>query len=378
MNSVDAVFYKQCQTEAAPAILGNFRMTSFASGQIDSETVSIQTQSLTVGQTDAILIVKFQPISVLKAKGGIAVQVPAWYKIQDVAFGSPIMSTESMLGFESEAEFRSHSELGYEIISTVFQPSSRTIVVQYEGPQDFQDEVELMFTNFKTPVNRDTKYGFQISTQDALGYIIDQSIPGLPLGATMRYPVSLRGKELYLLGDAAGENVGRVGAYNRVQVEITSDVPLEQDCWFVFDFPELLKIDTALELVQGWGIFQPSDSENALTTNDFDIDMTTNSITVRGCQTADALSSAPSGTIEFNFLKLPSYITSTGGIQMHAYTDSTMTEEFLVIADPEGIPIDSSQLTPGYFEMISFIPSNYFAFSPMVSYTIEVKPQHNL
>jgi len=57
---------------------------------------------------------------------------------------------------------------------------------------------------------------------------------------------NLVGKEVLMLGDGNGENIGRVFEYNKMSFFMSSYIPFEQFCYFKFVFPDKLKIDDAL------------------------------------------------------------------------------------------------------------------------------------
>lgn len=82
--------------------------------------------------------------------------------------------------------------------------------------------------------------------------------------------------------------------------------------------------------------------------------------------------------MEFYFIKLPDYITSTDPIDIQAFSLPEMDESCEIINDPSGVPIEADQMTPGRFDLIAFTPSNFFAFATQVKYSIEVRPQHDL
>lgn len=112
-------------------------------------------------------------------------------------------------------------------------------------------------TDFKNPVNREIVKGFRVTTMDSQGFLVNQSEANLKLNTPMTIPGSLSGKEVLMLGDAEGENIGRVFEYNKMSFFMSSYIPFEQYCYFKFVFPEKLKIDDALQIITGDGIFKP-------------------------------------------------------------------------------------------------------------------------
>lgn len=71
----------------------------------------------------------------------------------------------------------------------------------------------------------------------------------------MVQPGNFNTKDMLMLGDPEGINVGRVGVYNKVQLFISTTIPLEQGCHFKFVFPKELPIDDKLSTIEGEGIF---------------------------------------------------------------------------------------------------------------------------
>jgi len=44
-------------------------------------------------------------------------------------------------------------------------------------------------------------------------------------------------KELSMLGDSSGKNIGRIGTYQQLSLFINSYIPFEQGCIWKFEFP---------------------------------------------------------------------------------------------------------------------------------------------
>ena len=97
---------------------------------------------------------------------------------------------------------------------------------------------------------------------------------------------------------------------------------------------------------------------------------------VDACRLPGTLKSSPVGSITFELIKLPDYITSTPPIKIFAYSDADRQD--LVIDDPNGVGLQAKQMIPGLFTELLFKPSNFYAFSDNVSYTIFAKPQHDM
>ena len=98
-------------------------------------------------------------------------------------------------------------------------------------------------SNFKNPVNQRPKSGFSVTTLDEFGYLINASDSNLPLVAELTRVASSGDKEMSMLGDASGNNIGRIGTYQQISLYINSNIPFEQGCYWKFQFPSLLKLD---------------------------------------------------------------------------------------------------------------------------------------
>jgi hypothetical protein len=77
--------------------------------------------------------------------------------------------------------------------------------------------------------------------------------------------------------------------------------------------------------VIGDGIFKPKNQGNYLSTDEFRVDLSTNTVTVSACQDPSTLSSKPYGTIVFGVIKLPDYMVKIRPLLIKAYADSLMT-----------------------------------------------------
>ncbi len=80
-----------------------------------------------------------------------------------------------MLGFTSNTVFESHSGEGFEVLRSNFDASSRSLLVVYTGTRTISDNEQVVFkiTDFKNPVNRETKKGFRVSTMDSQGFLVN-------------------------------------------------------------------------------------------------------------------------------------------------------------------------------------------------------------
>lgn len=79
-----------------------------------------------------------------------------------------------------------------------------------------------MVSNFKNPVNQRAKSGFGITTLDEFGYLIDISDSDFPLVANLTEVASSGEKEMSMLGDSSGNNIGRIGTYQQISLYINS------------------------------------------------------------------------------------------------------------------------------------------------------------
>jgi hypothetical protein len=88
------------------------------------------------------------------------------------------------------------------------------------------------------------------------------------------------------------------------------------------------------------------------------------------------LGSNPQGSVTFSFIKLPPYIERTEPIHVVAYSDERMN--YPIISTQQNLFIDKEDLKPGLLNLEFFKPSSYFAWTPDVSYTIHIRPTHDL
>ena len=133
----------------------------------------------------------------------------------------------------------------------------------------------------------------------------------------------LVGKELLMLGDSEGKNIGRVFEYNKLYFFLSSYIPFEQFCYLKFVFPQKLKLDTELQLIEGDGIFAPTSyGKGLLPTNSYHVDLDHNTVYIEGCKIPYTLSSRPYGIVTFQFVLLPDYVTDTNPVELYAYSDN--------------------------------------------------------
>jgi len=307
-------------------------------------------------------------------EGQVSLIVPPWFTLSEQKV-PPLFSSDSMLGFDSTATIAMpHAAEGFEVRRTNFDASSRALQIFYSGSRTIQAGEKVIFkiTSFKNPVNQEVKKGFRVTTVDQQGYLIDQSEQNLSLSTPMNEVGNLIGKELAMLGDSNGQNIGRLFTYNTLSFFMSSYIPFEQFCYFKFVFPDKLKLDENLQVLTGEGIFAPSINENEMPTNYWRVDRFSNTLYVEGCRVPELLSSRPFGALKLSFVLLPDYVADVEPIQLFAYSDRAYTK--LVFKETKdsggGMPILQTMLLPGKMELIQFRPSNYFAFVEDVNYTI--------
>ena len=94
-------------------------------------------------------------------------------------------------------------------------------------------------------------------------------------------------KEVFMLGDSNGLNIGRVFEYNTISFFLSSYIPLEENCYLKFVFPAKLKIDSALEALKGEGIFDPGTTDGQIPKLFWSANYVENSVSVQGCLLED-------------------------------------------------------------------------------------------
>jgi hypothetical protein len=187
--------------------------------------------------------------------------VPSWYDATDRQ-----RSGDGMVGFNSVASFLSPP--GFVVTSRDYDSATQTLMLTYEGPEDSPKDERIIIEvdNFKNPVNLYRRVGFQLTISDLDGFIVDQSYDDLPLAQFMTEIGSFTSSEIYLLGDEFDANSGRIDKYNSIQIQLSSAIPFEINCWVKFTFPESLKLDERMLSMRGDGFFTSSrrSSDNSL------------------------------------------------------------------------------------------------------------------
>lgn len=112
------------------------------------------------------------------------IKSPAWY--QKEAIGQEGITedlyTESMVADDTEVTISCATAVT--VTSTSFDYSSNTLTIKYQAKQDIlsSDSVVIEMTNFHNPVNTKAEVvGFQVSSADSLGYLMDQTTAFLVL-----------------------------------------------------------------------------------------------------------------------------------------------------------------------------------------------------
>ena len=191
---------------------------------------------------------------------------------------------------------------------------------------------------------------------------------------------TLDGKEVLMLGDSNGQNIGRVFEYNKISFFLSSYIPFEQNCYFKFVFPPKLQIDDALQIIEGDGVFFPKGTSNSqLPTTSFTVDLQANTVYVEGCKDPDFLSSRPFGVINFSYVQLPDYVSDTSPVELYAYSDVAYNDLIFEesLQNGGGMVITKSMLEPGNLDLLEFTPSSYYAFVTDVTYTVSIRPHHD-
>jgi hypothetical protein len=82
-----------------------------------------------------------------------------------------------------------------------------------------------------------------------------------------------------------------------------------------------MKLDNNMLYMEGQGFFKPSFNTEDLHTGLYEVDLQRNTVKVLGCTQENYLGTNPSGSVIFNYIKLPDYIRSSRGIQIDVYSD---------------------------------------------------------
>ena len=85
--------------------------------------------------------------------------------------------------------------------------------IRYEAEEDISVRFQVSFSNFKNPVNQREKEGFSLTTLDQDGFLINVSERDLILVANLTELAFIGDREMSMLGDVNGSNIGRIGTY---------------------------------------------------------------------------------------------------------------------------------------------------------------------
>lgn len=141
--------------------------------------MSIKSSSNVIGVTDAVLTLKFTPITELPPKGTISLRIPHWYLAASTAQGADYdEKLGTVLDYDSVATLKSSQSL---TIDTQFDQLSQIYSINYETSENWLSEIEIDITNFKNPINRNQLLGFQVMTSDSNNFIIDKTYGDLAL-----------------------------------------------------------------------------------------------------------------------------------------------------------------------------------------------------
>lgn len=265
---------------------------------------------------------------------------------------------------------------GFEVVGHRFIKGIKALEITYAGASDFAGEVRISVSQFRNPVNQRYKSGFSLVTMDAAGNLIDKSETDLPLSAQMTEINQDSNREMSMLGDAKGENSGRIGTYQQISVYINSQIPFEPNCYWTFEFPAVLKLDDKLSTIIGEGLFAPSGAQLGEQgfVLDFTVDIFNNIVTVNACKNSDSLIDKPYGKIVFSLVKLPDYLIPITPLKIRAFNDKDQTQ--LLLAEDKNDNDAYNELVPGFMKLDSFEANNEFANANDVTYTILFTPSH--
>jgi len=127
-----------------------------------------------------------------------------------------------------------------------------------------------------------------------------------------------------------------------VQIYLESKIPFQQNCYFTFKFPDEMKLDDNMLYMEGRGFFKPSPDTEDLHTGLYSVDEQRNTVYVTGCTQENYLSTNPTGSVIFNYIKLPDYIRSIEAIQIDVYSDPKRSMG--IIQSHQQLKLDLNQL----------------------------------
>jgi hypothetical protein len=77
----------------------------------------------------------------------------------------------------------------------------------------------------------------------------------------------------------------------------------------------------------------------------YTLDLSKNTLTVKGCLLPNQMSSSPFGSVTIFYVRLPNYIQSSDPIQLKIYANSFKTD--VVVDTPLGPNLKPEDMTPG-------------------------------
>lgn len=133
-----------------------------------------------------------------------------------------------------------------------------------------------------------------------------------------------------------------------------------------------------MKLVKGTGFFTPlrDNGSGDLNTGDYLVNTSDNSVVVNACMSMKNLISKPIGSITFYYIRLPDYIQDTDNFKIDIYSDEKRAMK--IIQSYDQLKLTKNLLAPGLLALKKFLPSNSYAMTPNVSYTIWFTPSHGL
>jgi len=133
-----------------------------------------------------------------------------------------------------------------------------------------------------------------------------------------------------------------------------------------------------MTLMKGTGFFTPlrDNGTGEMTTGDYEVDTVDNSVVVNGCKAMKSLISKPVGSLTFYYIRLPDYIQDTENFKIDIYSDEKRAMK--IIESYDQLKLTKHQLRPGLLALKKCLPSNAYAMTPNVSYTIWFTPSHSL
>lgn len=274
---------------AVKAVYSSGEINYFQATTLDAV---LSSSSDIVGDTGATLTVAITPSYILAASGTIAITIPVYY----TSAGSDYMISTSSPTCTAQSTIT--------VTSCTFVISSRQIEIEYEfknGARSKQTATFYIENCFKNPITPETKSGFIVQSFDADEFIIGESetlsLGGIETPNTFQY-VTFNFEQ--------GTNV--VGELNSFQMIIGMNLPLDDQCYIKFVFPEQFVLDENLYEAKGNSYFTNVGISSG-TVPFYSIDKKAREIIVVGCEVYHGADQV--GTITFNQVTNPTYVAET-------------------------------------------------------------------